>query len=344
MPDNRRLFWITPEIEAAQAYHRKRLEDLYAGKPVSGLVALNGRMYGHSHGLWGTNDPDPLTQPSAWIDDVLSDMVANASETTDMKTFKPLLAEFDVFGTHYIDALFGAKVYFHEGQVWSEPLGCDMADITMLELSKNEVFVRSVALARKVVEVSQGRFFISNPVLSCPINIGINIFGDKLLWGLVERPDAAKHALRIINDVILECMKTFNEIIPFKQHRTGCGNSRYAPDGFGLIDGCATQLVSAKHYSDFFAPLDAELLGAYVNGGMIHLCGAHAQHIPAWRKMKKLRSVQINDRAADDFLLYAKGLRHDQAIYVGPTANTPMSKILEVARTRPVVIQADAPA
>ena len=341
MADIRSLSWVTPEISAAQAYYSKRFEDLYAGKPVSGPVALNGRMYGHSHGLWGTNDPDPLNQPSAWIDDVLTDMVANASETANMKTFKPLLAEFDVFGTHYIDALFGAKVYFHEGQVWSEPLDCDMADIAMPDLSKNEVFVKSVALARKVVEVSQGRFFISNPVLSCPINIGINIFGDKLLWGLVERPDAARHALRIINNVILECMKAFNEAIPCKQHRTGCGNSRYAPDGFGLIDGCATQLVSAGHYAEFFAPLDAELLGAYANGGMIHLCGAHAQHIPAWRSMKKLRSVQINDRAADDLLLYAKGLRPDQVIYVGATANTPMSTILEVAKTRPIVIQGD---
>ena len=118
-----------------------------------------------------------------------------------------------------------------------------------------------------------------------------------------------------------------------------CTSSRYAPTGYGFIDGCAAQLVSADVYRDFFAPLDEEILAEWPHGGMIHLCGACAQHIPTWREMRALRSVQLNDRATDDLELYVEGLRPDQILYVSPTAKYPPSRVVEITRGRRLVMQ-----
>ena len=335
----RNLDWITPEIEEAYAYHKARIAALYAGEQPSEVIAIAGGWFGNFHGLRGTNDIDMLKDPDAWIDDVLSDMAEKAVAASDRVTFRPLVMELDPLGVHYIDAILGANVYFHNDQVWSDPLTCDLEELSMPDLSQSEVFQASLRLAKRAVEVSQGHFFVTTPVLSCPINIGINIFGQQLLEALISRPDAARHALRIINDVIAACIRAFSEVIPESIRRNFVAENRYTPPGFGEIDGCATQLVSARQYEEFFAPLDEELLDISPYGGLIHLCGASAQHIPVWREMKKLRSVQLNDRAAEDVELYFRGLRPDQILYVAQTETTPLKRILEITGGQRLIFQ-----
>ena len=75
------------------------------------------------------------------------------------------------------------------------------------------------------------------------------------------------------------------------------------------------------------------------HGGMIHLCGACAQHIPAWRKMPALRAVQLNDRAVEDLPAYFKELRQDQILYVTPDSDWPVERILQVTGGRRTVLQ-----
>jgi len=115
--------------------------------------------------------------------------------------------------------------------------------------------------------------------------------------------------------------------------------SRYAPDGVGHICGCSTQLLGPEAYARYFAPLDVRVLRAYPNGGTIHLCGRHTQHIPCWRAMPALRGVQLNDAAADDFAAYFAGLRDDQVIYLAPTERMSIGRILEISGGQRVVLQ-----
>jgi hypothetical protein len=176
-------------------------------------------------------------------------------------------------------------------------------------------------------------------VLSCPINIGVNLFGCRLLEAMAESPGTAQHALGVITDAIAQCMLAFMEAIPEQRRRNSVGATRWAPSGHGFIDGCATQLVSARHYREFLAPLDARLLALYPKPGMIHLCGAHAQHIRAWAEMPELKSVQLNDRAADDFDVYRRGLREDQIVYITPTETMTAERILAVTGGSRVVLQ-----
>ncbi|MCQ2399408.1 MAG: hypothetical protein MJ072_02755, partial [Clostridia bacterium] len=75
------------------------------------------------------------------------------------------------------------------------------------------------------------------------------------------------------------------------------------------------------------------------NGGMIHLCGSHLQHVETFREMKTLRAVQINDRAAEDFETYFKELRPDQVIYVRIGKHISREKVLEISDGERVIIQ-----
>jgi hypothetical protein len=83
-------------------------------------------------------------------------------------------------------------------------------------------------------------------------------------------------------------------------------------------------------YREFCAPLDDAIFQVYPNGGLIHLCGSHRQHIAAWREMASLRAVQLNDRAAEDLEYFYEGLRDDQIIYVNPCPEMTVKRTLEI--------------
>lgn len=335
------LDWFDTEIRDVWDCHAARMVELYSGATLLEPMFLWGLMAGRSHGLWGTNLPDMLEEPELWLDDVLEDMARNANLARDRRTFRPFVVELDAYGTHYVDALFGCAVRYHEGQAWSTPLACRPRDLTRPDLASNRVFRRSLELARLARNRTGERVWISNPVLSCPLNIAMNLFGGRILEDLLTDPDGAGHALRIIADVIRECMLAFLEELPPHVRQNSVGATRWAPPGHGFLDGCATQLVSADTYARHIAPLDAQLVGVYPKPGMIHLCGAHAWHIRTWASMPEVGSVQLNDRAADDFELYWRGLRSDQLIYVAPTPTMTVERILARTGGRRVVLQAE---
>ena len=74
---------------------------------------------------------------------------------------------------------------------------------------------------------------------------------------------------------------------------------------------------------------------------MIHLCGAHTQHLPTWRAMPQLRAVQLNDRAAEDFPHYFTQLRADQMLYLNPTPTMTAARALDISDGRRLVLVAE---
>jgi len=335
----RDLYWLTPEVRRVQAEHRKRFDRLYGGDPLPHVPSVAGRLYGGSHPLTGGNEIDMLREPDAWLDDVLRDMRAHIDEASDPLTFRPLSIELDALGVHFIDAILGAQVYVRGGQVWSDPLPYDLSELSMPDLSRSQVLHDALHLAERAAGVSQAELLIALPVFSCAINIGINLFGERLLLALADRPEVAKESLARINRVILHCVHAFRNVVPAEIMRNSVAGTRYAPVDFGQVDGCATHLVSSSQYHTYFEELDNAVLSLWPHGGMMHLCGQHVQHIPAFKRMRSLRSLQLNDRASEDFEAYYKGLRPDQLFYVGPTATMTVDRILEISQGRRVVLQ-----
>jgi hypothetical protein len=341
MPNPADLRWLNAGIQGVQARHQERVASLYAGRPGDDVVAIAGRFFGRSHGLAGVNEIDMLQQPEAWLADVLGDMARHGPEGADPVTFRPFVIEIDPWGVHFVDALLGARVFFHEGQVWSDELQAEPAELRLPDLTQSKLLADTIRLTHLAVAATGGQVFITTPVLSCPINIGMNLFGQRLLVAMLLAPDAAQQALRVITATLQECIRVFAAAIPDPVRRGSVAENRYAPSGFGFIDGCATQLLSAANYRDFVAELDRACLSSFPHGGMMHLCGAHAQHIPTWRTFRELRAIQINDRAAEDLELYFHGLRDDQLIYISPTATMTIERIMAITGGNRIVLQCE---
>ncbi|NCQ36412.1 hypothetical protein GW813_15350, partial [bacterium] len=79
-------------------------------------------------------------------------------------------------------------------------------------------------------------------------------------------PEAAKHDLRVINEVICDLHRWYLDAVPAEQLQCIVPGGRRQPPGCGQLCGCACQVLSAEQYREFVAPLDEELLSLYPNG------------------------------------------------------------------------------
>lgn len=296
--------------------------------------------------LWGTAffpppPADPYLDADAWIDEALSMMPRFLNQYEDQEVFRPQVVEFGPYGVHFVDRIFGAEVFFQDGQWYNHPLPQDIGLLQPPDLDRDPTW----ALARKAAEsfLERGTLvpLFGMPTIASSLNIAVNLFGQEILIALLEDPEAAVHDLQVINEVLETIHRWYIERVPEAQLQPVVSWQRTQPRGHGQICGCTTQLISPEVYAEYVAPLDDALLSVYPKGGMIHLCGSHVQHIPTWRSMKSLRAVQVNDRAAEDLQRYFHGLRDDQILYVNTCAGMTAERAISITGGKRLVLVED---
>jgi hypothetical protein len=324
-----------PELVAAREAGLARLADLFDGKPAAQAMALNGVMR-------LTEDVGPVWE--RWLDEALDALAAQAERMQDARVFRPLIVNYNPHGVHFTDSLFGAHVFRMEDGSWqAHTLSTPIGMLRMPDLDSLPVWRDACDCALAFVELNVPAVIFGLPTIASVLNIAVNLYGQGILIAMIEQPDAARHDLKVINDLLCQMHRWYRAHIPPEQLQGIVPDGRCQPREHGQLCGCTTQLLSPWLYDEFIAPLDDELLSVYPRGGMIHLCGTHAQHIPVWREMKSLRAVQMNDRAAEDLSLYFDGLREDQILYVNPCEKMPVERIMEITGGRRVVVVADVP-
>lgn len=330
-----------PERIACRELWFSRLTNLYAGKSDPFLdryvLTLSGRIPRPSE-----EEVSRYTDPENWVVACLELLAQQAENVEDR--FCPLCVEYSLYDTHYIDKIFGGHVYLHGDQWHTDYLQTPVGSLKMPDLETDETWSLSRRAAKAFLDADVKLPLFGLPTLSSPLNILVNLYGEEALVAMFEDEAAVRHDLGIINDVIRSLHRWYIENIPAEQLQPVISWERTQPHGFGQLCGCTTQLLGTELYRDFIAPLDDMLLGEYENGGMIHLCGAHAQHIETFASMPHLRAIQINDRACADLELYLDGLRKDQIIYLNPCKEMSAEEAVRLSGGERLVICARRPA
>jgi len=321
-------------IYARDNYFSK-LKSIFDGNKPDNIFRING--------VVGSSKTDRYKDPEKWVEEALASLNEQAEVILDKDVFKPVCLECGLYDVHFIDKMLGAEVFFESGQWYNKYLDAPVGNLAITDIEENEVFILAKRIANAFTEYGLKLPLFGLPTIASSLNIAINLYGEKILVAMCseEEEEDAVHDLTIINNVLCEIHKWYIDKIPFEQLQPVVSCQRTQPPGFGQICGCTTQLLSPRLYRDFVAPLDDKLLSVYSNGGMIHLCGSHSQHIPVWREMNSLRAVQLNDRAAWDLNLYFNGLREDQIIYLTPCEGMTVESAMKITKGHRLVIQGD---
>jgi len=329
-----------PERIAARELWFSRLTHLFAGKSDPFLDRYVLTLCGIC-ACPDENGVSPYTDPEDWVISCLEFLAKQAENTPDY--FCPLCMEYRTYETHFIDRILGGHVYMHSDQWHTDYLKTPIGSLEKPDLEKDESWNFSKRAAKAFLDADVKLPLFGLQILSSPLNILVNLYGEEALIAMFEDEDAVRHDLGIINDVIRTLHRWYIENIPAEQLQPVISWLRTQPRGFGQLCGCTTQLLGTDLYREFIAPLDDALLGEYQNGGMIHLCGAHAQHIETFASMPHLRAIQINDRACADLELYLDGLRKDQIIYLNPCKEMSAEEAIRLSGGERLVIVAPRP-
>ena len=319
-----------PKLLEVRESHFSRLEALYAGESLDRVFVLCGTR--------GQSSADLYMEPKRWLDEALDSLAAQSEKAMDPVTFRPLVLESDPYGVHFVDRIFGSSVYRVGDRWWADRLKVPIGELQPPDLDRNDTWQLARGLAEAFVARGLTVPVFGLPTLSSALNIGVNLYGEEFVVSMLTQPKAARHDLRVINNLICNLHRWHLANIPPAQLQPIVAAGRSQPRGFGQLCGCTSHLLPLDIYAEFIAPLDDELLSVYPNGGMIHLCGAHTQHIPVWRNMKSLRAIQINDRASEDLETYFNELRDDQIIYLNPTPSMTVERAMQITGGRRIVL------
>jgi hypothetical protein len=322
-----------PRLKEARSRWTTRLCGLFAGERQDRAFVLHGiQHYTEDHG------PDW----ERWLDESLEVLAEEAERALDEDVYRPLCINYNPRGVHFIDHLFGADVFLLDGESWQvHPLDAPVGSLKPPNLDALTAWREMQGFACAFLERDVSSVIFGLPTIASVLNVAVNLYGDRVLLAMLADPDAVRHDLRVISDLLCAIHRWYLEHVPREQMQCILPNGRCQPPGYGQLCGCTTQLISGATYREFIAPLDKELLSTYSGGGMIHLCGTHTQHIPAWNDMPALRALQLNDRAAEDLEVYLSQMREDVVFYVNPCEGMPVERIVEITGGQRVVVVAD---
>jgi len=312
-----------------------RLHDLYNGNYTGKTMSISGICGSPKDGMLVYSDPEQ------WVTESLENLAEKIGQCDDSERYIPYCLQLDIYGVHFIDKIFGANVYFNtEANQWySDYLDCDVGALQYPDLTKCKTWELAKAAAIAFIEQEVALPLFGLPTIASTLNVAVNLYGEKILLEMMSEPEKAARDLSLINNLLMELHQWYRSVLPEKQLHPVIPWERGQPPGYGQICGCTTQLVGADLYREQIARFDDELLGVYPHGGMMHLCGTHSQLIPVFKEMKNLKSIQVNDRAAEDLDLYFKGLREDQIIYYMPCEGMPVEKAMQITGGKRIVIQ-----
>lgn len=299
------------------------------------VLAVNGVRAQGRHDLY--------LEPERWVEDCLEELAERFSVVENEVWFQPLCVEYNAYGVHYIDKMLGCRV-FREGNQWYN--ACLPAPVGQLQApdpDQDEVWKTTRRAMEAFLEADVKLPLFGLPTIASALNIAVNLYGQDILMEMLLDPEKASADLTTINQLLCDLHQRSRALLPEKQLQPVISWNRTQPPGYGQLCGCTTQLISAQCYEELVAPLDDRLLSVYPHGGMIHLCGRHVQHIPAFRSMKHLKALQLNDRAAEDLLLYHQELRSDQIIYLNPCDGMTIEKAVEITKGERLILAANLP-
>lgn len=326
-----------PELIRKRDLWFSRMSNVFTNTPdewnQSHVMAVNG--------ILGTSIHDPYTEPELWVEDCLEDLARRADVLNNEEYFRPLCIEYGIYGVHYIDKILGANVYYKVDQWYNDYLKTPIGELAYPDLTADPVFALTKRVVNAFLEADVALPLFGLPTIASALNISVNLYGEEILVEMLDDPENASADLKTINRLLCDLHRYFRSVIPYEQLQPVISWNRTQPPGYGQLCGCTTQLLSANTYAELIAPLDDELLGVYPNGGMIHFCGSHTQHIDTFRKMKNLKALQLNDRATWDLPAYFEELREDQVIYLNPCEDMTMKQAVDLTKGKRLVIADD---
>ena len=326
--------FLTDDLFAAQYQHQERMLALLSGCQPDRVPTFD-------YAAFQLPTVGPY-QPERWLAEALHHFRVNLQSYCDPVTWRIPGLALCRYGLHFTSAVLGCSIREVANQPWCKSLaemGQSPQDFRIPNLDENAVFQDILRSLRFFADATQCRLPIELPFLAEPLLAAVDLFGSEFLILLAQEDELADSILADISSCVLMMRSQLHAAVPEADLRDYHTCACPMPNGYTFVHGCSTHLVSAQTYRKHVAELDSMHLTHQANGGCLHLCGKHTQHLPVWRDMPGLRALQLNDDASVDLEHYWRELRQDQFIVVWVGTEMPWQRAVRLTHGRRLAIR-----
>ena len=198
------------------------------------------------------------------------------------------------FDLCWTEAIMGCKVYFSSRARWSEDYLEDWQDLDGIRLrADNRWLAKLLEFVEMLQEASQGRYFVTEPLLRGPIDMARALVGDTALCLAVHDGPAQLHRLlEICTDATIETFERIRERIPPFRGGWCTHFGIWAPGAVGYTQIDASVLFSADDFRVHFLPHYRRLVGS-CDYAVIHVHSISSHHVEALMSLDDLAMIQI---------------------------------------------------
>ena len=168
------------DLLAVREQHIARLGALFAGEPLESAFVLCG--------IGGGSKADQYAEPERWVHEALDSLAEHAEKARDAKVFRPLVVEPNPYGVHFIDRMFGARVFHYEGQWWADLLRTPVGSLGPPDLVRDDTWGLAVRLAEAFLASGVTVPLFGLPTIASALNVALNLYGEAFLVALIEQP------------------------------------------------------------------------------------------------------------------------------------------------------------
>ncbi|CEP67074.1 Uncharacterized [Moorella glycerini] len=168
-------------------------------------------------------------------------------------------------GIPWIEAILGCPIYSTDGSFWAKPCYDDINQIELYLDQRNPWLEKLLEFTEKLVEFSQHRFPVGQPILRGPADLlGALLGQEKMVYAFYDHPETVKRLAQDATRVFIEVVKLIRERIPpFYDGYSFGWYPLWAPDKCLIFQEDLMALGSPAIYRQFFYECDRMISKAY---------------------------------------------------------------------------------
>jgi len=194
----------------------------------------------------------------------------------------------------WTQAFIGCPICVNSGKVWAEPFIEEIEKINSYLKINEEWLKKLLEFTSALIDFSQGRFPVAQPLFRGPIDMAASALGsDRLCIAIYKRPDLLGNLLSFCAKVFIDALLEQLRLLPRFQNGYSCVFGIWAPEPICRTQADYSVLVSPEIYEKIFLPHDLKIIKTF-KYTIFHLHSANIHIAEKLLKVPELKAIQVS--------------------------------------------------
>jgi len=205
--------------------------------------------------------------------------------------FLRTLAPFDFCWTQ---AFIGCPIRLCSGKTWAEPFIEKIEEIESRLKVNNEWLKKFLEFTLVLIELSQGRLPVVQPLFRGPFDMAASALGsNQLCTSIYKYPNLLEDLLSFCVGVFIDALKDQIKLIPKFRNGYSCMFGIWVPEPICRTQADYSVLVSPQVYEKIFLPYDLRIIEAF-KYTIFHLHSANIHIAEKLLMVPELKAIQVS--------------------------------------------------